>query len=162
METEHTSPNRKRTRKVAAVAAITAVVVGGGAAFALWSADGVGSGQATALTAQNITVTAAAGPATLYPGATDGDVTFTLTNPNPYPVQFTAMTAGAVTSSDPTNCPASNVTVDPATGLALNVAAGATSGTLSIADVVNMAGAAPDGCQGVTFTIALTLSGSQV
>jgi len=151
-----------RTRKIAAVAAITAVVAGGGAAFALWSANGTGSGQATALTAQSITVTAAAGPATLYPGATDGDVTFTLTNPNPYPVQLTAMTAGTITSSNPTNCPAVNVTVDAAIGLALNLAAGATSGTLAIADVVNMASAAPDGCQGVAFTIALTLTGSQV
>jgi hypothetical protein len=30
-----------------------------------------------------------------------------------------------------------------------------------VADVVSMVSAAPDGCQGVTFTIALSLTGSQ-
>ena len=39
--------------------------------------------------------------------------------------------------------------------------ANATSGAQSIANVVSMGSTAPDGCQGVTFTIALTLTGSQ-
>lgn len=150
-----------RRKKIAAVAAATALVAGGGVAFAAWSASGSGSGSATALTAQTITVNAATGAASLYPGATDGDVSFTLTNTNPYPVQFTAMTPGAITSSNPA-CASSNITVAPATGLALNVGANATSGTLTIPNVVTMAFAAPDACQGVTFTIALTLTGSQV
>jgi hypothetical protein len=150
-----------RRRKIAAVAAFAAVAAGGGAAWALWSAGGSGSGQASALTAQSITVTAAAGPATLYPGATDGDVTFTLTNPNPYPVELASMTAGAITTSNPA-CASSNITVAPAAGLALAVGPNATSGVQTIADVVSMSAAAPDACQGVTFTIALTLTGSQV
>lgn len=150
-----------RKKKIATVAVATTLVAGGGVAWALWSASGTGSGAATALTAQSITVTAAAGPASLYPGATDGDVTFTLTNPNPYPVQMTAMTPGAITSSNPA-CAVSNVSVAPATGLALDVGANSTSGTLTIPNVVSMAAAAPDACQGVTFTIALTLTGAQV
>jgi len=72
------------------------------------------------------------------------------------------MTAGSVTSSAPGACPASNLTVADTTGLALDVAANATSGSLSISDVVTLASAAPDGCQGVTFTVAVTLVGSQV
>jgi hypothetical protein len=88
-------------------------------------------------------------------------VTFTLTNPNPYPVQMTAMTPGTITSSNPA-CAVSNVSVAPATGLTLNVGANSTSGTLTIPNVVSMISAAPDACQGVTFTIALTLTGSQV
>jgi hypothetical protein len=151
-----------RKKKVAAALAVVGVTVGGGLAWAAWTANGSGSGTARATTAQNITVNAATGAADLYPGFTGGDVFFTLTNPNPYDVTFTSMTAGAITSSAPAACPATNVTVAGATGLSLNVAANSTSGPLSIANVVTMALAAPNGCQGVSFTIALTLTGSQI
>jgi hypothetical protein len=152
---------RNRKKKIVAIALGTTLAAGGGAAWALWSASGTGAGRATALTAQSITATAVTGTASLYPGATDGDLYFTLTNPNPYDVQITAMTPGTITSSNPA-CPVSNVSVVGATGLALDVAAGATSGTLSIDDVVTMISAAPDACQGVSFTINMTLTGSQV
>ena len=150
---------KRRNKAIVAFAAITALSTG--AVFALWSAGGTGPAQAKALTAQSITVTAATATADLYPGFTAGDLFFTLTNPNPYAVTMTSMTAGTVTSSNAGACPASNVTVAAASGLTLAVGANATSSTLSIVDVVSMAAAAPDGCQGVTFTVALTLSGSQ-
>ncbi len=158
--TDQTSSSRKK--RIAAIAAFTALTAGGGVAWGLWSAAGAGSGRTTALTAVSVTVTAAAGPASLFPGATNGDIAFTLTNPNPYPVQFTSMTPGAITSSNAGACPVSNVSVAGATGLAITVAGGATSATQTISDVVSMIAAAPDGCQGVQFTIALTLSGAQV
>lgn len=151
---------RTRNKMAAAVIALT-VLLTAGLAVALWSANGTGSGNARALTAQTVTVNATTGTADLYPGFTGGDVHFTLTNTNPYPVTFDAMTPGAITSSAPGACPASNVTAASATGLSLPVAANATSGAQSISNVVTMAPAAPDGCQGVTFTIALTLTGSQ-
>jgi hypothetical protein len=144
------------------MAVVGAIVTGGGIAAAAWSANGSGSAQAKALTAQTLTVTAATGAADLYPGFAGGDTYFTITNANPYPVKFTSMTAGAVTSSNPSGCPSSNVSVANAAGLNLNVAANATSPTQSIADVVTMVAAAPDTCQGATFTITLTLSGAQV
>lgn len=149
-----------RRNKIAAIGA-TVTLIGGGAAFAAWSASGTGPGQARALTAQSITVSSATATADLYPGFTGGDVSFSLTNPNPYPVTLTAMTAGTVTSSDPTACPASNITVSPATGLSLAVGAADTASGQTIADVVSMASTAPDGCQGVTFTISLSLTGAQ-
>ena len=150
-----------RRRKVASFVVVGVMLTGGGIAAALWSANGSGPGQAKALSAQALTVTAATGAADLYPGFTAGDVFFTITNPNPYPATFTSMTAGAIVSSNPGGCPSSNVTVANATGLSLAAAASSTSGTQSIVDVVTMAAAAPDGCQGATFTISLTLSGSQ-
>lgn len=150
-----------RKRKVGTVSIAMLLLTGGGIAAALWSANGNGSGQAKALTAQTLTVTASTATADLYPGFSGGDVTFTITNPNPYPVSFSSMTPGAITSSDATNCPASNISVLSASGLGLSVAANATSPAQAIANVVTMAGSAPDGCQGVTFTIALTLTGSQ-
>lgn len=152
---------KRRVKIAVSVAAIVSVACGG-IAWAVWSANGSGSGRASSLTAQSVTVTAATGTADLYPGFTQGDLFFTLTNANPYPVTFTAMASGAVTSSDIPNCPSSNVTVAAtATGLTLNVAANATSATLSIPNVVTMAAAAPDGCQAKTFDIVLTLTGTQ-
>jgi hypothetical protein len=132
-----------------------------GAAFALWSSSGTGSGTARALTATSVTVTAAAGAADLYPGFASGNVYFTLNNTNPYAITFTSMAAGTVVSSNPAACPATNVTVGGASGLSLAVAAGATSVTQSINGVVSMVAAAPDGCQGIVFTVSLTLTGTQ-
>jgi hypothetical protein len=153
---------RMTKKKVIALFVGVAVVAAGGFAFAMWSASGTGAGGASSLTAQSITVTASTGAADLYPGFDGGDVYFTLTNNNPYPVQFTSMSSGTVTSSDTDACPSSNVTVDAsASGLDLVVAANSTSGTLSIADVVTMSAAAPDGCQGKSFSIVLTLTGTQ-
>ncbi len=151
-----------RRSKIAGASAVGVMLLGGGIAGALWSTGGNGSGQAKAVTAQTATVSAATGAADLYPGFTGGDAFFTVTNSNPYPVTFTSMTAGAVTSSSPAGCPSTNVSVSDATGLSLSVGANATSATQSIVDVVTMVAGAPDACQGATFTIALTLSGSQV
>jgi hypothetical protein len=143
-------------------AAFLAISLSGTAvAFALWSANGVGTSSAKALTAQSLTVTAATATADLYPGFTLGDIFFSVNNPNPYPVTITSMTPGTVTSSSPTLCPATNVTVASASGLNIPVAANSTASGQAIANVVTMASTAPDGCQGVTFTINLTLTGSQ-
>ena len=151
-------------KKKLAISLVSLGVAGAGSlAWAMWTANGSGTGRAQSRTAITVTVTAVTGAADLYPGFTDGDAYFTLTNTNPYPVTFTAMSSGAVTSSNTGACPSSNVTVDAsASGLSLTVAANATSATLSIPDVVNMLAAAPDGCQGKTFDIVLTLTGSQV
>lgn len=132
-----------------------------GTAMALWSSSAVGPGNTKALSAVSISVTAATGAADLYPGFTQGKVFFTSANTNPYPVTYTSMVPGTITSSDPTNCPSSNVTVANASGLSLLVPAGAPATPGNIANVVTMVAAAPDGCQGVVFSVALTLSGSQ-
>ena len=144
-----------------------AVVIGGGAlaaagtAYALWSSTGTGTGQAATLSAQTVTVTAVTGTADLYPGAS-GKLSFALANPNPYPVTFTAMTPGTITSSNPAQCPSSNLTVATfVSGLSLTVAANSTSATLSIPGAATLALSAPDGCQNKTFDVALTLSGTQ-
>ena len=148
-------------RKVAVIGVVVGSLLAGGVVVALWSSNGTGGAQAKALTAQTVTVNAATAAAQLYPGFSGGDVFFTLTNPNPYPVVFTTMTPGATVSSNPAGCPASNVTVVGASGLSLAAPAGGPSTGRTIAGVVSMASAAPDGCQGVTFTITLDLTGSQ-
>jgi hypothetical protein len=151
---------RKRTI-LTGTAVVTAAVLAGGVAYALWTSSGAGSGRANSGSAVALTVTATTGAADLYPGFTAGDVSFTVTNPNPYAVTFTSMTTpGTAISSNPTLCPNLNVTAVGKTGLELVVAANSTSETLSIADVVTMISAAPDGCQDKTFDIALTLTGA--
>jgi hypothetical protein len=142
-------------------AAFLAISLSGTAvAFALWSASGVGTSSAKALTAQSLTVTAATATADLYPGFTLGDVFFSVNNPNPYPVTITSMTPGTITTSNPA-CLATNITVASASGLSIAVPANSTATGQTIANVVTMAASAPDACQGVTFTIGLTLTGSQ-
>ncbi len=106
-----------RRSKVAGALALGVMLLGGGIAGALWAASGSGSGEANAVTAQVVTVSAATGAADLYPGFTGGDVFFTVTNPNPYSVLFSSMAVGTVTSSDPVGCPSSSVSVASATGL---------------------------------------------
>jgi len=133
----------------------------GGVAVALWSANGSGEGRATALTAQSLVVSATTGSADLYPGFTQGDLYLLADNPNPYPVTFTAFTESGIVSSNTTDCPSSNVTVNDSGAISLVVPANAVDAPLSIANVVTMSAGAPDGCQGKTFDVTITLTGSQ-
>ncbi|MGH2418145.1 MAG: hypothetical protein ACRDFY_07405 [Candidatus Limnocylindria bacterium] len=158
---------RNRTTVIAGTALL--LVLSTTAVLALWSAQGTGSGRAEATTAVTATVTpvdCSPSPACadLYPGFTEGDLYFTITNANPYEVTFTDMTAGAITvdALHAPDCPAASVAVDsPVSGLNLVAPASSTTGQLSIPDVVSMIVAAPDGCQGASFDIVLTLTGSQ-
>jgi hypothetical protein len=149
--------------------AALAMLVSAGAVFALWSAQGTGSGQAQATTAVTATVTPVdctptPACADLYPGFTEGDLYFTITNPNPYEITFTDMTAGAITvdADHDDDCLATSITVEsPVSGLSLVADASSTTAQLSIDDVVTMIPEAPDGCQGASFDIELTLTGTQ-
>ena len=149
-------------------AAVTGVAGGlglaatSGVAYAFWSATGTGSGTVSSASAQLLTVSAAATPVTdLYPGRTV-DLGFSVANPNGYRVRLSALAAASVTSSDPAACPASSIALGAPGPLPtpVEVAGGGTaSGT--VPGLVTMVAAAPDGCQGKTFTVALTLTGSQ-
>lgn len=155
---------RLTSKKLIVSGVVAAILVVSGVAYAAWTSTGVGAGRASSGSAVALTVNASTGTADLYPGFTQGDVYFTITNPNAYPVTFTTMTLGsAITNTvpaDATACPPTNVTATGATGLSLTVGANTTSGQLSIANVVSMSAAAPDGCQDKTFEIPLTLTGA--
>jgi hypothetical protein len=152
-------------KRLAVIAGGLSIVLAAGVAFAAWTANGSGSGTAKALSAQTVTVNASTGTADLYPGS-NGNVYFTLTNANPYSITFNKLTAASVTSSsDEVNCPNSNLSINSAITLPLTVSlpvgANTTSSQENIANLVTLAHAAPDGCQGKSFTISLTLTGSQ-
>lgn len=163
------APTATQRRTLILGGAAVAVLASAGIAFALWSGQATGSGRASATTAVEATLTPVdCTPSStcidLYPGFAEGDVYFTITNSNPYDITFTDMSAGTITvdAAHAADCPATSITVDsPVTGLSLVAPANSTTAQLSIADVVTMIASAPDGCQGATFDIQLTLTGTQ-
>jgi hypothetical protein len=157
-----------RRGTVIALGVVGTLVGGGTAAYAYWSATGTGAGTIQSTTAATLTVSAAATPlADLFPGKTD-DLSFRITNTNAYPVSLTKLTALTIGSSDPANCPSSNITVNVTIGAGgytlptpISVLANATASP-TMTGLITLAAGAPDGCQGRTFTANMTFTGSQV
>jgi hypothetical protein len=147
-------------------ATMAAVALGCGVAVAVWSVSGSGSGAGAGTVAQSLVVTpvtpSGAG-ASLYPGGPAGPVFVTITNPNPFAVTVTGFSWGTPTSTNTSSCPSSNVTLDanaPTTG-SISIAAGQTDSDVQINGVLDLAHSAPNGCQGVAFDAALTVTGTQ-
>jgi hypothetical protein len=148
--------------------ATAAVATATGVAVAVWSASGTGPGGAAAGVAQSLTVTAVTptgAAANMYPGGPAGTVYFSISNPNPYAVTVTGITWGTPVSNNVTTCPSSNVSIDtnaPKTGLSISIPAnGNTGGAIAEPGVLDLSHAAPDGCQGVSFTVPLTATGTE-
>jgi hypothetical protein len=162
----HAGKRGRRLWRLPLVAVVALVLgSGGGLAYAYFGALGSGSGEARVGTVHDATIATATATPTLVPGGT-GTVFFTLHNPNPVAVTFTEVTALTVTTSTGgTTCKTSNLTAvqtlssSPFSFTPIPVAGGATTTTESIAGLVKLATTAPSTCQGVTFTVTLTLSG---
>jgi hypothetical protein len=159
---------RKRfvNRKLA-VAAIVAVFAIVGLVYAAWTTNGTGSAYAKAGTAAAIGTidVSASTTATLYPGVS-GDVLIKLDNPNPYVVTVTAVTGnGAITpDAGHSGCTTTGVTFTNQTGLSLVIPAksGGVNGTLqtTLTNAASMSNASLNACQGATFTIPVSLTGT--
>lgn len=135
--------------------------LGGGAALVWFAAPGAGSGQASAGVPVAVTVQAVPSSAALLPGLAS-PVTVSLANPDGTGARFTEVTGAAVTSGDPGACPSGDVGIPPLPyplSPPLVVAPHATSGAQPIAGLVTLSTTAPPTCQGVAFTVTLTLSG---
>ena len=151
------------SRKFFVVLAAIAALVVSGALYAAWSTGGSGNGYAKATTASNLTLgdASASTTADLYPGGT-GAVKLKVTNPNPFPVRITSVTkqaGGTITSDKGAACNASTgVTFTDQTGLALDLAAGATT-TFTLSGAVSMSNASDNSCQGAIFTIPVDVTG---
>jgi hypothetical protein len=153
----------KIPRKAFVVLALLLSAVAASAVIAAWVTNGSGPGYAKAQTASNLTLSDASASTTadLYPGAT-GSVKLKVTNPNPFPVRITAVAkqASAISSDKGAACDASTgVTFSDQTGLALDVAAGATT-TLTLANAISMSNASDNSCQGAVFTIPVNVTGA--
>jgi hypothetical protein len=161
---------RKRSKRLIAVLVATAAMSVAGLVYAAWTTTGSGSSYAKAGTAQALSTVdvSASTTGTLYPGAT-GDVLIKVSNPNPYPVRVTGVSLNGANSditpdAGHSGCTTTGVSFSNQTGLAIDVAAksggvnGTTQATLN--GGASMSNASVDACQGATFTIPVTLSGT--
>ena len=152
----------KRRFVISTFAAVAALVITAGIAFAVWSLTGSGAGSGAATVAQSLSVTAYTPTGTganLYPGGPAGSVDFQVANPNPFAVTITGITWGAPTSANPTLCANTNISLDNAapTTVSISIPANATAGTVyTIAGVLDLAHSAGNGCEGMTFNIPMT------
>jgi hypothetical protein len=157
---------RRKRLVTSVVGAGIGLALSAGVAAAVWSASGSGNGAGAAIVAQGLTVNAvtpSGSGAALYPGGPAGRIYFTVNNPNPYAVTITGLSWGTPTSTNTASCPSSNISVNSAapTSASISVPANATSGALQVNGVLDLAHAAPDGCQGVAFNVPVTVTGVQ-
>lgn len=154
------SANLARTSRKTRIAATTAVLVlGGGAAFAFWSATGAGDGAASTGTSTPFTITTGtATGAPLTPGGPTQTVPFTVTNPgtgsqNLAAVNVTVAGPGG-TDWNAVGCSALDYTVGTAAFTPGQIAAGASiSGTVTI--TMNNLATNQDACKDLTVPLYL-------
>lgn len=164
----------RTSRWLPVLAVVPILIASSGTAFAYWSSVGAGAADIQAGTAVPLAVSSSGTPlADLFPGKTS-DLGIVVSNSNAYPVSLTTLTAISVTSSDEANCSGSTYISLPAavtTGVssggyvlptAISVPAGSTSTAATLSGLITMTTSAPDGCQGKTFTVSLSFTGSQV
>lgn len=145
-------------KKIVVAGGLVAGMLASGVAFAAWTADGTGTGQARATVAEALTASPATASAHLFPGGT-GEVKLTISNPNDYDVNVTSITngTGAITA-DKAGCTVTGVTFAGATGNWLVDANGSLEVTL--ANAASMSNDSDNACQGAVFTIPVALSGA--
>jgi hypothetical protein len=139
---------------------LAVALVSAGIAVAAWNVTGSGTGYAKAGSASALTLgdASASTTADLFPGAS-GAVKVKVTNPNSFPVRITAVSGnGTITSDKGAACDASTgVTFANQSGLAVDVAAGATS-TFTLAGAVSMSNASDNACQGAVFSVPVSVT----
>ncbi|MEU8657267.1 hypothetical protein [Actinoplanes philippinensis] len=150
---------RKSIKRAVVVGTALAVTTGAGAAYAAWVAKGAGEAKAQAVSAAPLTTGGVSLTADLYPGAA-GDAKITINNPNSYKVKVTDITATGVTASGGLGeCLGSNVVFANQTGKNIEVPAKGNV-QVTLTNAVSMIADAQDGCQGATFTVAVSLTGA--
>jgi hypothetical protein len=157
---------RKITKRSAAVITAAVVAVGGaGAAWAVWGVSGIGSASASAGDVQPLGVgtTITLNPSTFFPGS-QHSVAFTVTNPNPFPVEVQGITITDIDSgaTNTTTCPDANVVAvpgaTPAAGTVLEIPANTTTPhSITYDNAIRMIGDAANGCKNVPFTFKVNV-----
>jgi hypothetical protein len=160
----------KLRNRATVIALLVVAALGGGIAAAAWLVSGTGAATSQAATAVSLTVSPGTPTASLYPkpaagygSPSVGAVVTTVSNPNPFPVQLTSATFGAVTATPLAGrtCAASNVVATGPVTLATPVTVAANStAPVTVPGALEMISAADNGCQGATFTVQVTLTGA--
>ena len=157
-------------RTLLALGATGSIFVVSAIVFAAWLTPGGGSAYSKAGSSQALSTldASASTSATLYPGVS-GDVTLRISNPNPFPVRVTSVTIDGDNDDIESDgghgsCSPTGVSFTNQTGLTIDVPAksGGTNGsaTATLSGAASMSNASANGCQGATFTIPVTMSGS--
>ena len=149
---------KRGTLLVASLA--TALLVGGGVAFAYWTTTGSGTGSAAAGTSSAVVVTQTNTVTGLYPGGSAQNIDLNIANSNAAAQRLETVAVSVSSTSNP-GCTAADFTVTDATIAAevpsgsTNAYAGATTGA-SI-KMKNTAGN-QDLCKNVTINLAFNAS----
>src|SRR5688572_12667193 len=162
------TPTVRRT--VRALAATSTALIVSAAVFAAWLSSGSGSAYSKAGSSQALSTldASASTSATLYPGVS-GDVTLTISNPNPFAVRVTSVSLNGNNSditadSGHASCSPTGVSFSNQTGLSIDVPAksGGTNGTATatLSAAASMSSTSADACQGATFAIPVNMSGA--
>jgi hypothetical protein len=158
---KHRRPRARGLRRSGVVLGLTAAVVvaGAGSAAAYWKTTGTGTGSAGTGTLTGVVFTTTGTVSgLLYPTGTF-DLALSVNRNATTSFTIKSMTHGTIVSSDPTNCPASSITVANNVPLNQLVSNGPGSVNFTVPSVVSMISTAPSQCQGVTFTVPMTLTG---
>ena len=145
------------------VTGVTVIVMtAGGFVYAAWTTNGSGSGYAKAGSSQALTTVdvSASTAATLYPGVS-GDVKLQISNPNPYAVRVTGVSGNGTITPDAghSGCTTTGVSFTNQSSLTIDVPA-SSSTTTTLTGAAAMSNASLNACQGATFTIPVTLTGT--
>ncbi len=153
------APKRGLRKKMIIGAALAGMASVAGLAFAEWLATGTGEGYAKSRTAEPLTTESVTAAASLYPGGT-GDLVIRVHNPNPFAVTLTSVTPNGAITSDSAACDAGGhgVSFTGVTGLSNLIGANATT-DVTLTGALSMAPTSANECQGVTFTVPVSLNG---
>ncbi|HWS38189.1 MAG TPA: hypothetical protein VN408_36315 [Actinoplanes sp.] len=156
---------KSRGRSMVAVVVAGVLAATGGTAWAMWRLSGSGTSTTTAASTIDLKIVARPRPDTpLFPGART-DLMVTVENPNPFPVRVTLVHIGTgPITADAAHRDAGCVTtgISPtkgAKGVSWPVGAGSSERFL-LRDALQMRDDSDSACQGATFSIPLTASGS--
>ncbi len=150
------------------IGAIVALVLGlgAGSAYGYLATHGAGTGLAGIGTMQTVTMATAGTPSIpLLPGGS-GDVVFSVTNPNNFPVSLVGVALEADSAITPDESHFGCTTTEGNSAVTLNVPSGDlpvsipanATVPISLASAATMAATATSNCQGATFNVPLTIT----
>lgn len=148
----------KHKRRLTAVLVVVVVAGAAAAAYAAWTTSGSGPGKGKGGRLALVVTEAAdlpAGAQELFPGQR-GDIAVDVENPNRTSVTVMSWNdvGASVRSANEAACPSSNVTLAATNGntAPISLSPGETK-TIVLGTALQMSSSAPDGCQGVSFTV---------
>lgn len=162
--TEVTADGHKKTRRTRRIAVVSiaalAVAVGGGVAYAYWTAGGSGNGTAATGDTQPLKVNQTSVVTGLYPGGPTQDLEGDFDNPNPGPIRVNGVTLSIASVTKAVGapagvCDATDYTITQPDPVSAEVPSGNGQGAWTGATIQfnNKPAANQDGCKGATVNL---------